>query len=58
MPKSHKLCPREFKDRLIEMVREGRTPEELAERFRTDGAVDPETGSPRLIVTTADAPTD
>ena len=33
MPKSHKPYPREFKDRLIEMVRAGRTPEELAERF-------------------------
>ena len=33
MPKSHKPYPREIKDRLIEMVRAGRTPEELAERF-------------------------
>jgi transposase len=33
MPKSHKPYPREFKVRLIEMVRAGRTPEELAERF-------------------------
>ena len=33
MPKSHKPYPREFKNRLIEMVRAGRTPEELAERF-------------------------
>jgi transposase len=33
MPKSHKPYPREFKERLIEMVRAGRTPEELAERF-------------------------
>lgn len=33
MPKSHKPYPREFKDRLIEMVRAGRTPEELAEKF-------------------------
>jgi len=33
MPKSHKPYPREFKDRLIEMVRAGRTAEELAERF-------------------------
>jgi len=33
MPESHKPYPREFKDRLIDMVRAGRTPEELAERF-------------------------
>ena len=33
MPKSHKAYPRELKDRLIEMVRAGRTPEELAEKF-------------------------
>ena len=33
MPKSHKPYPRELKDRLIEMVRAGRTPEELAEKF-------------------------
>jgi len=33
MPKSHKPYPREFKNRLIEMVRAGRMPEELAERF-------------------------
>jgi transposase len=33
MPKSHKPYPREFKDRLVELVRAGRTPEELAEKF-------------------------
>ena len=33
MPKSHHPYPRELKDRLIEMVRAGRTPEELAEKF-------------------------
>jgi transposase len=33
MPKSHKAYPRELKARLIEMVRAGRIPEELAERF-------------------------
>ena len=33
MPKSHKPYSRELKDRLIEMVRAGRTPEELAEKF-------------------------
>jgi len=33
MPKSHHPYPRELKARLIEMVRSGRTPEELAEKF-------------------------
>ena len=33
MPKSHKPYSRELKARLVEMVRAGRTPEELAERF-------------------------
>jgi len=33
MPKSHKPYSRELKARLVEMVRGGRTPEELAERF-------------------------
>ena len=33
MPKSHKPYPLEFKHRLIEMVRAGRNPDELAEKF-------------------------
>ena len=33
MPKSHHPYPREFKARLVEMVRAGRTPEALAEKF-------------------------
>ena len=33
MPKSHHPYPREFKARLVETVRAGRTPEELAEKF-------------------------
>ena len=33
MPKSHKPYPDEFKRRLIELVRQGRTPEELARQF-------------------------
>ncbi len=33
MPKSRKPYPEEFKQRLIEMVRAGRSPDELAERF-------------------------
>jgi transposase len=33
MPKSHQPYPPEFRDRLIELVRKGRTPEELARQF-------------------------
>jgi len=33
MPKSRKPYPEEFKRRLIEMVRAGRSPDELAEKF-------------------------
>ena len=33
MPKSHKAYPAEFRRRLIDQVRAGRTPEELAEKF-------------------------
>ena len=33
MPKSHKPYPPELKRRIIEMVRAGRNPEELAEKF-------------------------
>lgn len=33
MPKSHTPYPEEFKQRIIEMVRGGRSPEELAEKF-------------------------
>jgi transposase len=33
MPKSHKPYPAELKKRLIEMVRAGRQPEELAAKF-------------------------
>jgi len=33
MPKSHVPYPPEFKRRLVEMVRAGRNPEELAEKF-------------------------
>ena len=33
MPKSHKPYPPELKRRLVEMVRAGRQPEELAEKF-------------------------
>jgi transposase len=33
MPKSHKPYPPEFRERLIELVRKGRTPEELSRQF-------------------------
>ncbi len=33
MPKSHKAYPPEFKQRIVEMVRAGRSPDELAEKF-------------------------
>ena len=33
MPKSHKAYPAEFRQRLVDQVRAGRTPEELAEKF-------------------------
>jgi transposase len=33
MPKSHKAYPVEFRRRLIDQVRAGRTPEELAAKF-------------------------
>jgi transposase len=33
MPKSHKAYPAEFRQRLVDQVRAGRTPEELAEKY-------------------------
>jgi transposase len=33
MPKSHKRYPKEFRKKLIGLVREGRTPEELGRQF-------------------------
>jgi transposase len=33
MPRSHKPYPEEFKRKLIALVREGRTPEELSKQF-------------------------
>ena len=33
MTKSHKPYPPEFKHRLVEIVRAGRNPDELAEKF-------------------------
>jgi transposase len=33
MPKSHRPYPPEFKQRIVELVRKGRTPEELSRQF-------------------------
>ena len=33
MPKNHRLYPAEFRQRIIELVRKGRTPEELGRQF-------------------------
>jgi len=35
MPKSHRRYPLEFRERIIELVRKGRTPEELGRQFET-----------------------
>jgi transposase len=33
MPKSHRPYPPEFRQRIVELVRKGRTPEELGREF-------------------------
>jgi transposase len=33
MPRTHKAYPKEFKQKLVVLVREGRTPEELSRQF-------------------------
>ena len=33
MPKSHRPYPAEFRDRMVELVRSGRSPESLAQQF-------------------------
>jgi transposase len=33
MPKSHRRYPSEFRQRIVELVRKGRTPEELSHQF-------------------------
>jgi transposase len=48
MPKSHKAYPEEFKRKLIALVREGRTPEELSRQF------EPSAQSIRNWITQAD----
>ena len=43
MPKKHRApYPPEFKRRLVELVRAGRTPESLAPGLRADGAMHPQ----------------
>jgi transposase len=48
MPRSHKAYPEEFKRKLIALVREGRTPEELSRQF------EPSAQSIRNWITQAD----
>ncbi len=49
MPRSHRPYPAEFKQQLVELVRAGRSPEELAEEF------EPSSASIRAWVKQADA---
>jgi|ERR1051326_7595618 transposase len=37
MPRTHKPYPEEFKKKMVALVREGRTPEELARQFEPSG---------------------
>ena len=46
MPKSHPPYPAEFEQRLVELVRAGRSPEELAREVRAVSAGDPQLGAP------------
>jgi transposase len=38
MPKSHRPYPPEYRERIIELVRSGRSPESLAREFEPSGA--------------------
>jgi transposase-like protein len=42
MPKFRVPYPPEFRRQMVELVRSGRTPEELARKFEPCGAIDPE----------------
>ena len=46
MPKFRVPYPPEFRRQMVELVRSGRTPEDLVARVRADGAVDLELGPP------------
>ena len=37
MPKTHKPYPEEFKKKMVALVRQGRTPEQLAKQFEPSG---------------------
>ena len=37
MPKSHSPYPREFRRQMVELVRAGRTPQELSKEFEPSG---------------------
>jgi hypothetical protein len=37
MPKSHRPYPLEYRRRMVEMVRAGKTPEELSRQFEVSG---------------------
>ena len=44
MTRTHEAYPPEFHQRLVELVKSGRTPSELAARVRACGRFDPELG--------------
>ena len=46
MPKSRRPYPPEFRQRIVELVRKGRTPEELGREFEPSAQCDPELGAP------------
>jgi len=46
MPKTRAPYASEFRQRMVELVRGGRTPEELSREFEPVGPVDPQLGSP------------
>jgi hypothetical protein len=43
--KKQRVYPPEFRQQLLELVRAGRTPEELSRKFEPSGANDPELGA-------------
>ena len=46
MPRSHAPYPPEFRRQMVELVRAGRTPGELAKEFGALVRVDPQLGTP------------
>ena len=57
MPKSRPPYPAAFQQEMVELVRSGRTPGELAREFEPSAEAIRKTGSRRLIATLASAPT-